>query len=150
MHEKYLKVTSQLRNVWTLKIQYFHENSFKCMKITWKTHLNWEMGKFWNFNIFMKTYESALKRLESLELWKWDIFQENSRERMKNTWISNLNWEMGEHGKFIIFHENSLKRMKNTWISNLNWEMGEHWKFIIFNENSLKRMQKHLNLKSEL
>jgi hypothetical protein len=117
------------------------------MNNTWILNLNWEKN----------------------ELWKFDIFHENSWKRMNNSWISHLNWEKkrtlkvwyffmkidesawiileshiwtGKRTNFeslIFFHENSWKCINNTWISNLNWEKTNFESFF-FKENSWKRM----------
>jgi hypothetical protein len=69
---------------------------------------------------------------------------------MTNTWISHLNLEKNELWKFDIFHENSWKRTKNTLISHLNLEKNELWKFDIFTWKFMKAYEKCLNFTFEL
>ena len=94
-------------------------------------NLTSELGKVWTFKnwyFFVKIHESAWKILES------------------HIWIrKKVNFE-----SLIYFHENSWKRMKNTWISHLNWEKNELWKFDIFSWKFMKAHEKYLNLTSEL
>jgi hypothetical protein len=76
----------------------------------------------------MKIHESVFKILES------------------HIWTG----KKGELWKFDIFHENSWKRMNNTWISHLNREKGELWTFDIFTWKFMKAHEKYLNPICEL
>ena len=137
---------------------FFHENSWKRMKNTWISHLNWEKSELWKFDIFswkfMKAHEKYLNLTSELgKVWtfkNWYFFVKIHESAWKilesHIWIrKKVNFE-----SLIYFHENSWKRMKNTWISHLNWEKNEFWKFDMFSWKFMKALEKYLNLTSKL
>ena len=89
---------------------FFHENSCKCNKMHWISHLNQDKSELWKFNIFswkfMQVHNNALN-LTSEPRKKWTLK------------VQYFSW------KFMQVHDNAL---------NLTHELKkrEHWKYNIF------------------
>jgi hypothetical protein len=103
-----------------LKLNMFHENSWKRMKKTWISHLNREKHKLWKLDIiswkFMKAHEKDLNLTSELEkgvtLKVWYFYMKIHESAWKRLRSQIWTKKRGNFENSIFLHENSWKRMK--------------------------------------